>query len=296
MIKERIFKSNNRMKRILNFLLLSSVILFLSISCQKDNDEDLLPIAALLASRSTNSTVTDEAFGNALSFDGVGKSAPNVPHVAIGVMSEMRNASAFTIEMWLNFESGTTVLGTKETSDANKIDIERSGTNNLIFFQANGGTGYRDSNGANFPFNQWAHVAVVFDGSQTGFNRLKIYRNGTEVTTTTNVGTIGATTSATLGPVTLGAQPGSTPPTTSGFGFNGKIDDLRIWSVARTQPEIESNYRTPLRNPASETNLISYYKFNASSGTTLVDEKGKYNGTLRNMNDSNWVSSNAGSN
>jgi len=46
-------------------------------------------------------------------------------------------------------------------------------------------------------------------------------------------------------------------------------------------------------NPAHavETNLVAYYKFNETSGTTATDSKGSNNGTLTNMSGSEWITS-----
>jgi hypothetical protein len=229
-------------------------------------------------------------FGNALEFGAVALKQ----HVTIGTIPDLRGASAYTIEMWVLIESGVTILGTKVTSDIPKIDIELSGTG-LNVFQNNTQAGYRGTGAASITLSTWTHIAVVFDGTLAAADRLKVYKNGTLIAGAIT-GTVDTTTSATLGPVTLGAQPGSNPPTSSGFFYKGKMDDLRIWKVARTQAEIQNNRNTPLSNPTGESNLIAYYKFDSTSGTTLIDEKGSFNGTLQNMTDANWISSGANSN
>lgn len=80
--------------------------------------------------------------------------------------------------------------------------------------------------------------------------------------------------------------------------FTGSLDEVRIWNVARTATEINSNKTTSLTG--SETGLLAYYKFDQgvagganSSVTTCIDSKGSYTGTLNNFNlsgpTSNWV-------
>ena len=68
---------------------------------------------------------------------------------------------------------------------------------------------------------------------------------------------------------------------------------MRIWNVARTQSEINSNMPNELSLPQS--GLVAYYKFNQgiangnnTSITTLIDEIGINNGTLIGIS-SNWI-------
>lgn len=83
--------------------------------------------------------------------------------------------------------------------------------------------------------------------------------------------------------------------------YNGNIDELRIWTVARTQIEIQSNMHASLTG--SEPNLVAYYNFNQgisagnNVGLTTLNDLTSYNndGTLNNFTlngaTSNWVAS-----
>ena len=51
--------------------------------------------------------------------------------------------------------------------------------------------------------------------------------------------------------------------------FNGQIDEFRIWSVARTAAQITSTMGTTLAG--NEANLVGYWKFDETSGTTAAD-------------------------
>ncbi len=79
------------------------------------------------------------------------------------------------------------------------------------------------------------------------------------------------------------------------FVFDGTIDEVRIWDVARTQNQIRDNMYKELDSPLTETNLFAYYQFNETSGTNLPDMSSNTNdGTLTNMDPStDWVSSTA---
>ncbi len=69
--------------------------------------------------------------------------------------------------------------------------------------------------------------------------------------------------------------------------YNGQIDEFRVWNVARTQTEIQSNlYKTLAGN---EAGLVAYYNFDRPSGTFLPDVTGHgHNGTL--VNGPTWTS------
>lgn len=78
--------------------------------------------------------------------------------------------------------------------------------------------------------------------------------------------------------------------------FAGIIDEVRIWNEARTDEEIRANMFRQLSSDviASESNLAAYYTMDHSSGTNLRDFSGNLNdGTLTNMDNSNWINSTA---
>lgn len=236
--------------------------------------------------------------GNALNFDGTNDLVllPQIPGI--------RNASKLTIEYWMYYSGGSTVIGTKQSSDVPKIDQEYIGSSGgfarFRYFQNNTTAGYLEPTTFDIPINQWVHVAYVFDGTLTGnTNRLKIFINGLPITCTA-IGTIGATISGSLGPIAIGCQPMTTPPGSSGFFFRGNVDELRIWNTARTQAEIQSNLYTYYTGDM--TNLLAYYTFDqgiaGGDNTTLPNELIDYtgncnNGTLYNFGltaaTSNWV-------
>jgi uncharacterized protein affecting Mg2+/Co2+ transport len=65
---------------------------------------------------------------------------------------------------------------------------------------------------------------------------------------------------------------GATALTIGGYPpnfFNGQIDEFRIWGVARTASEITSTMGKTL--VGNEPNLVGYYKFDETSGTTAAD-------------------------
>ena len=135
---------------------------------------------------------------------------------------------------------------------------------------------------------QWHHVAAVYD-----HGRAALYINGvpdgaiTQATGTsfgsgaTRFGFVGA---ASLATAFNGAQ-GATDL------FAGGIDEVRVWSVARTAAEIDQGRFSQLSG--TENNLAFYYDFENGSGTTAIDRSPNgYDGTCYNATDATWFAGN----
>jgi hypothetical protein len=64
----------------------------------------------------------------------------------------------------------------------------------------------------------------------------------------------------------------------TGESYNGQLDEVRIWNVARTQQEIHENMHHPFEELPS--GLIGYWQFNEESGDA-IDMVSGYNGVLQ---------------
>ena len=75
--------------------------------------------------------------------------------------------------------------------------------------------------------------------------------------------------------------------------FDGKIDEVRVYDAALTDNQIIENMCTSL--VGDEDNLVAYYNFDNSTGTTLQAFDGSTTNdlTLVNMSDVDWVTSSA---
>ena len=159
---------------------------------------------------------------------------------------------------------------------------QNGGNNNVIVAVSSGTPGkpmldiYNGSSGSGFastttiPLNTWAHLACVLNGS-TGY----IYINGVQTGYSTTANTPQNVT-RTYNYI------GKSNWTGDGYA-NMKVDELRIWSTARTANEIKSTMYKELNG--NESGLLAYYKMSNGSGTTLSDNKSGgtlYNGTLVN--------------
>ena len=106
----------------------------------------------------------------------------------------------------------------------------------------------------------WTHWALV---STHAGNAMLVYRNGNlEASSSTNQAFTQYS-----GSLLLGARLDSPQEF-----LQGQIDEFRIWSVARTQAQIQSAMHTGLCPPQS--NLWVYWKFDEASGTTVFDYSG----------------------
>ncbi len=136
------------------------------------------------------------------------------------------------------------------------------------------GEGNDLSTGYNFNDGNWHHLAVTHDGTTTIVYVDGIVR-GTRNTTYNTTG--------------FDYQMGVSLRNGSfDFRFEGTIDELRVWNVARTQQEIADNMYNGI---SSAPGLIAYYSFNDGipngnniAITTVSDGTGNGNdGTLQNF-------------
>lgn len=195
----------------------------------------------------------------ALSFDGtddyVNTSAYVVPA-----------SGNFTVELWVY---ATTYSGYREFvsqgSSGSAFYIGTTNSTGVIRCGDNWG-----STGVTMPLNQWVHIALVKSGASA-----TLYLNGVQKASLASGYSISSAGSS----FQIGTQYGGI-----GEFFNGKIDELRVWNVARTQSEIRAGMLNKnLSNSAS--GLVAYYRFNEGSGTTAANSctnTSGINGTLTN--------------
>ncbi len=113
--------------------------------------------------------------------------------------------------------------------------------------------------------NTWAHVAASFDGDSS-----KLFVNGIKVASQYFRGTMKPNTSY---PMRIGRL--SDVVQTDARAFNGQIDEVRIWNIAKPQVEILAGYNRHI-SPTSN-GLVGYWNFNIVSGTTVPDQSSSGN-------------------
>jgi len=248
-------------------------------------------------SSEVNSTPTKDY---ALDFDGT-----NDYVAADGVTSNLDSSTGlpFTVSAWAYPDttvSGTTACCSKREAIFAFNKTGNSDENlNMLYFAQDGstqkfyhhGTGNNNYTGTSntFESGQWYHIALIVDSSGNG----KLYINGGQEATWSN----GSNTS--VNKFSIGQEYDGTGSTATDF-FDGKIDEVAIWNVALSAADVTALYNSgdglkasaDSGNYDNSSDLIGYWKFNEGTGSTLTDSTSNLNnGTLTNMDSSDWVTS-----
>ena len=215
--------------------------------------------------------------GAALAFDGVND------YVSSSVLSTA--TTNVTLEAWVNWAGLTgddQIVFYNGSSGASGYGFYLSLTGGTFTGLLGGVTA--SVSGVSPTVGTWTHLAMV--GSGTSWD---LYKDG----------------------VLIHSFSGTPNTPTTGFGigasfqipsdhFNGTIDEVRFWNVARSAAEILTKMNCELTG--TEANLVAYYKFNQgiaggnNAGVTMLTDiaGGDNNGTLNNFAltgmTSNWVS------
>jgi hypothetical protein len=202
-------------------------------------------------------------------------------YVNVGSLSIPEN---FTLEAWVKPESsGYQAILAKEQGcvGQNQFRLQLDPANKAAFMMSNGANEdgglwsgyYRLQSSSALPLSTWSHLAVTKNG-----NLFTLYVNGApEATYTASVNLLHSGTQ----PFRVGAAVDCSG--NAGGFFNGMLDEVRVWSVARTQADIAANMSSPVSasNPAWP-GLRAYWRLDDGAGTLARDEKNAYPGTLVN--------------
>jgi chitodextrinase len=176
---------------------------------------------------SNTTWTTAGKYGGALSFNGTNAL------VTVADAASLDLTTGMTLEAWVNpsnvsrawrevIYKGTNNYYLEATSNQNPAAPAGGGTI--------GGSNVRTVGTSVLPLNTWTHLAVTYDGA-----RLRLYVNGVERSNRARTGNILTSTN----PLRLGSNG-------SGQYFQGLIDEVRIYSVARTAAQIQADLSTPI--------------------------------------------------
>lgn len=189
--------------------------------------------------------------GNCLEFAGV-----NGNYVDCGNSSSLYLGSVFSYECWVypySQNQGGIVYrgdGYDETGGFGIRIDSPTWTYQIDIYDLFNPPGYWITN-VSADINEWQHLMVVYDGTNVHF-----YKNGVLSESTAATGTILNTTNNFY----IGSRK------RTHLVFDGKIDEVRIWNVARTQAQIQENMCKQLTGV--ETGLIGYWKMNEGTDNT----------------------------
>ncbi|WP_345861660.1 Ig-like domain-containing protein [Shewanella algae] len=179
--------------------------------------------------------------------------------------SALANDSTFTLEMWANFSSTSGIINLMDITgslDAGGFIIY----NNTMTVDLSGDfSSLTQSNPITISTNVWYHFAFIFNNGQWDFY-LDGQAAGIGVADMGGNNTVPDYQAANVNNLVAGLQNHG-----SVNNFTGKIDDIRLWSTARTQTEIQNNRQLELAG--NETGLIGYWKLNETSGTVVNDSQ-----------------------
>ena len=118
--------------------------------------------------------------------------------------------------------------------------------------------------------NIWHHVVGVYNQSSSS---MYMYIDGFEVE---EISGINGNINITSDPLFIGTKYDFAPP--QDF-FNGVIDEVRIWNIARSQSDIQEFMNRQLTG--TEAGLVGYWQFNEGTGNSTFDKTVNANhGTL----------------
>ncbi|MCA9397904.1 LamG domain-containing protein, partial [candidate division WWE3 bacterium] len=209
------------------------------------------------------------SLGSGLLFDG------NNDYVRIPHDSSLSMSGDFTLSAWINIDSNT--------SSYDNLIGKFDGTSQWNYFLDFNSSrqftmGWDDTqycvSSSSFNLDEWTHVTVVFDDAA---NRAHFYINGQYDSSCR----VNYSPTPNTGDVYIGAFYEN-----SSFSefVDGSIDDVRIWNIARSQEDIESDWLGEITG--SESGLVGYWKFNEGTGQDLFDETSNGNDGYRGQSSS----------
>tara|TARA_E500000178_G_scaffold315372_1_gene334302 strand:- start:2075 stop:3499 length:1425 start_codon:yes stop_codon:yes gene_type:complete len=182
-------------------------------------------------------------------FDGVNDYAYVLDHPDLDLTSN------YTLEAWIFPESFSWLSGI-----ISKYHTNGSNGYTLRLNQDSPYTGLGfdelETNNSVLDVNQWYHIAAVKSS-----NGRRLYVNGLEVNLSGNPLNVNSNND----PIRIGSDFG-------GRFFQGRIDEVRIWNISRSEIEINTNMEGSLTG--NEEGLIAYYNFNEGIDNTLNDLTG----------------------
>lgn len=188
------------------------------------------------------------------------KSSSQCAYIADASQTGLDLGATFTIEAWLNAESlprdgaYRAFVGKWQTTGNNRSYVARlNNTGGVYTIQmvsdANGASGSStiiSSDALTFSSSTWYHIAISVSSGKVSFYQDAVAKGGAAGLATPYNGAAA---------FVIGAEQQG-----GAYGWDGLIDDVRVWSTARTQQNISDYRSTEL--VGNESGLVGYWKFN----------------------------------
>lgn len=204
------------------------------------------------------------ASASSVTFDGSGN------YIETGQDTPFDLSSAVTVSAWIRRDGSTgtwqsAVSKSSGSSDGFMLLVDNTVANTVEAWIGSGGRKYQTLSAG------WNHCVMVYDNTQSGDDRLKLYVNGTEGgTIASSPGGSAATNNL---PLRLGSK-----SNTPGNYLRGGLDDVRIYSRGLSGSEVATLFSGGVPSAAG---LLAHYDFDEGSGTTAGDQSGNgYTGTF----------------
>ncbi len=166
-------------------------------------------------------------------------------YLSVPVKTTLEGNSAYTIEAWVRPASYTGAPAIVGNDWANGFWLGLSTTGRLRFYPR---AGERVDSRSVIPLDTWTHVAATYTAG-VGW---ALIVNG--VVDTSGAGITGAVTTST-GDLRIGADRSSTGAPS--YFWRGSLDDVRIWSEARTAAEVKETMWTGAGRPYLHSSLYA---------------------------------------
>ncbi|MFH0766261.1 MAG: LamG-like jellyroll fold domain-containing protein [Calditrichota bacterium] len=188
---------------------------------------------------------------------------------------------AFTMEAWIFIPRANAGQDLMILNKENHYEMK---VLNNVFLVAIWTGGWAWEGAGRVELNRWTHVAATFDGRS-----VRNYVDGQLTSTVARAGNMSASDSL----LYLGTRP------LAGFihNFDGLIDEVRVWSVIRTEAQLRANMNIMLSG--REEGLRGYWRLDEGEGQAVHDlsqfENNGFLGTSPENNnfDPGWVGSEA---
>ncbi|MBT7068463.1 MAG: S8 family serine peptidase [Verrucomicrobia bacterium] len=193
-----------------------------------------------------------------------------LPETSIGLQYEREPISDFTrlrltnwtVEAWVYLDSASetgSIVRRETLQGATTFNLSVSNNVPLASISTVAGLTYSVLGLDTIPASTWTHIAGSLASDD---NSLRIFVNGGLVGTAQVQGNDPGH------PGYIGGSPSSGETWLGGDGLNGAVDELRIWSRARSQTEIDFGYEKIVNSPWHMFDTVAASTNDASGGTT----------------------------